>query len=71
MSVDFWNQVVDRLNRDELEMLYKIVFEESKKTLVLDEFGAAFTELLGLEEEEIKRLFMKVIVYVLHWHLIV
>ncbi len=51
---------MDRLNRDQLEMLYRIVFEESKKTLVLEEFGAAFARLLGLEEEETKRMFMKV-----------
>ena len=52
--------VVDRLNRDQLEMLYRIVFEESKKSLVLEEFGSALAKLVGLEAEETKRMFMKV-----------
>jgi hypothetical protein len=43
-------------------MLYINVFEESRKALVLEEFGAAFAKLLGLEEEEAKRMFMKVII---------
>jgi hypothetical protein len=41
-------------------MLYRTVFEESKKSLALEEFGAAFATLLGLEDEETKRMFMKV-----------
>jgi hypothetical protein len=52
--------VIDRLNRDQLEMLYRIVFEESKKALVFDEFGSAFAKLLGLEDDDTKRMFMKV-----------